>query len=426
MSLLHERNEPLSYALKTRPGQPVAAVAQSRTWRFTVDGGEALESKLLQICEEVVAAVRRSVSGRRLEAVVLAGGYGRGEGGVLQESAGEEAYNDLDFYVFLRGNGMLNQFRHGSQLHTLGREISDNLSLDVELKLDSVKALRRRAVSMFSYDLIARHRLLFGDHQVFDGCEKHGKAENIPSSEATRLLLNRCSGLLLVKEILFKQLPGSQAGIDAENVARSLTLQQTDFIRRNLEKLKLALGDAFLAALGQYHWSCLVRRSRLEHYAPTYGLPWLSVVQRLHSTGVEFKLHPYRSAESAEVLAREFHQLSDHALQMWLWLEGRRLNRTFLNAADYALSSTGKAAGRSIWRHYLLNLGLFGLKTCCVGNAFRYPRERLFNTLPLLLWSDQMTGEAAVVRHLRNQLGTDASGWSGLVAAYKRIWLRFG
>ena len=58
--------------------------------------------------------------------------------------------------------------------------------------------------------------------------------------------------------------------------------------------------------------------------------------------------------------------------------------------------------------------------------ASRYPRERLFNSLPLLLWNGEVSREPEIQRHLQRQLRSTASDWTGLVAAYKEIWSGYG
>src|SRR5438874_7581427 len=49
--------------------------------RFTTDGGRELEQHLARTCEKIAAGIGGLVSSRRLEGLLLAGGYGRGEGG---------------------------------------------------------------------------------------------------------------------------------------------------------------------------------------------------------------------------------------------------------------------------------------------------------------------------------------------------------
>src|SRR6476646_6533016 len=86
---------------------------QCRWQRFTIDGSDELEEHLEGTCEMVLSGVLEIVSPRRLEALLLGGGYGRGQGGVLKTETGDQPYNDLEFYVCLRGPHWLNERRYG-------------------------------------------------------------------------------------------------------------------------------------------------------------------------------------------------------------------------------------------------------------------------------------------------------------------------
>src|SRR6187549_85993 len=84
--------------------------------RFTLDGDNSLEARLVAICANVTQAVQQIVPSRKLEALLLGGGYGRGEGGVLKTPEGDQPYNDLEFYIFISGNRFLNRRRFGAAL----------------------------------------------------------------------------------------------------------------------------------------------------------------------------------------------------------------------------------------------------------------------------------------------------------------------
>ena len=64
----------------------------------------------------------------------------------------------------------------------------------------------------------------------------------------------------------------------------------------------------------------------------------------------------------------------------------------------------------------------FGPGAAFDGLALRYPRERLFHALPLLLWEPGKFREPDVNARLQNQLRTAAREWTGFVSAYKQIW----
>lgn len=389
--------------------------------RFTLDGDDKLENRLGQLCLEISTAIQKIIPPAKMKSIVLGGGYGRGQGGVLRTENGDQPYNDLEFYLFLRGNPLLQERSHRAALHELGERLSRREGLHIEFKIDSLERLRSAPVSMFSYDLVSARRIVMGTAEIFAGCEHHRDAKKIPASEATRLLFNRSSGLLLVRELLGR---------------KELLAEDIDFIIRNLAKAKLAFGDALLTIVGQYHWDCMERHSRLakmvqsklsnslaDNSRPTHFSFQEIVV--LHGQGVEFKLHPNRGLQEKAALEIEFRRISKLAAQLWLWLESLRLNRAFNSVQEYALSDLTKCNEQPAWRNYLINFKTFGPRALMHWEGLRYPRERLFNSLPLLLWNGEVSREPEIAHRLQRQLLTRAKDWQGFVSAYKEIWPTF-
>jgi len=154
------------------PAKPPRASVVDGT-RFTLDGSAELEDHLHQTCRQVLAAVRDAVPKQKLEALLLGGGYGRGEGGVLKTGTGDRPYNDLEFYVFLRGNHFLNTRRYQTVLNDVADRLAPRAGVEVEFKVLSLDKLRRRPASMFYYDLVMGHRWLLGEESLLIGCELH-------------------------------------------------------------------------------------------------------------------------------------------------------------------------------------------------------------------------------------------------------------
>ena len=379
--------------------------------RFTIDGSPELEKRLEQLCDQVREGITAAIPSKEIEAIVLGGGYGRGEGGVLREVTGDKPYNDLEFYVFLRGNRVLNDRRYRGKLHELGERLSVGAEMAVEFKIDCIDRWMESAVTMFSYDLVAGHRIIFGNERILDDCGHHLLASDIPLSEATRLMFNRCSGLLMAREMLDK---------------RHLTRDEANFIGRNMAKLQLALGDAVLTAFGEYHWSVCERDRRLVGLDAGDMSPWMAEIRAHHLTGTEFKLHPKVTSKSVEEFEVEHRQLTALARRLWLWLESRRLKQSFESVSEYALSTVEKCPETSSWRNFLLSIRTFGFKAFSEASSFRYPRERLFNALALLLWDVDVTSKPRLLRRLQQLLHTDAPDWAGLVGVFKRVWPAYG
>ncbi len=370
--------------------------------RFTVDGSDALEARLEKLCEAVAESVRRIVPAERLEGVLLGGGYGRGEGGVLRVEE-DLPYNDLEFYVLIHGPVPLSERRYGHALHELGEELTPQIGIEVEFKILSHDKLRSSPTSMFYYDLVVGHRRLIGEADLLAGCAQHRKAEDIPLHEGTRLLMNRCSGLLFSLERLQRSSFGGE---------------EADFVGRNLAKAQLAFGDVVLVARRQYHSSCRERLRRLRELEPEEQPEWLHSIRTNHTAGVEFKLHPTRSAQTVATLQQRHTELSELGRELWLWFESRRLNTPFDDVRSYALGGLNKCPETSPLRNWLVTLRRGGLGPALSAKSLRYPRERLFHALCLLLWSDERDA-------LRGELSVEAGDFAGWVAAYERWWRQF-
>jgi len=376
------------------------------TQRFTVDGSAELEQRLDRWCNEFAKDLRQAIPANVLEAIVLAGGYGRGEGGVLHCEKGDSPYNDLEFYVFVRGPLLWRERQFRTMLADICHRWTERRGIEFEAKLLTLEKIPKAPVSMMYYDLVVGHRWLAGDAGEFQNCDQHRAAHRIPLHEGTRLLMNRASGLLFAKTLLYKS---------------EFTEGDADFVRRNISKAQLALGDVVLTAFGRYHSSCRERHRRLEKIELNAAAPWLADVLRHHAIGVEFKLHPFVSGEGRDALRAEHGEVTQLAGKIFLWFEERRLGHSFAFHRDYAFNPIRKHPDARAFRNALINLRVFGPR----GFSIRYPRERLLESLALLLWTPDALSDPAALRKLQSNLVTSEAGLSGLVEAYRRIWTRF-
>lgn len=380
------------------------------TTRFTLDGSDELETHLAQCCDKVLAAVCSVIPNNRLEGVLLGGGYGRGEGGVLRTSAGDKPYNDLEFYILMRGPSWLNERKFRSRLHHVCEQLSPEVGAEVEFKIISLQKLESSPITMHFYDLVAGHRRLWGGKDLLRRCRQHRAPNALPLSEATRLLMNRSSGLLFSSSLLEQKDFGAA---------------DADFVGRNQAKAQLAFGDVVLTVHGLYHASCRERNRRLRALSPKEQLPWLENVRRYHEQGVDFKLHPHKTNATRDELRERQHELVRMALQLWLWLEARRLRQQFSSAIEYARCPINKCPETTFARNALVNATTFGAPALLREKAFRYPRERLFNALSLLLWEPSTLREPQLLQNVQAELVTPAAHFDGLIVAYQNLWRRF-
>ncbi len=378
--------------------------------RFTLDGDDALERHLAQTCARVLSGVRGLIPAAKFEALLLGGGYGRGEGGVLRSARGDRPYNDLEFYVALRGNRHVNELRYHRRLDVLGEILTHLADAEIEFKITSLAELATQPVSMFSYDLFAGHRLWCNaPAPQLSACAAHRIAGSIPISEATRLLMNRCAGLLFAR---------------AELDRAPLTPAAADFVHRNIAKAQLACGDAVLTSHGRYDWSCRERHHRLANLASLGTSRWLGAVLRHHAIGVDFKLHPTSHPLPLAALSALHDEVTALALQTWLALETGRLVRAFPSARAYALDPGDLLPETPPIRNFALSFRANHYRLVASPSPWRHPRQRIFRALVLLLWEPATFTDASLRHRLETELGAPAPDFPTALAAYRALWSR--
>jgi len=244
-----------------------------------------------------------------------------------------------------------------------------------------------------------------GRDTPFPGCDHHHRADQIPLTEATRLMFNRCSGLL------FSDMKLNERDPDEEDI---------DFITRNQAKLCLALGDSLLCALGCYHWSCRERHQRLlTMEAPEAWLD-LEPIRNWHREGVAFKLHPAKHLFSVGSLRERQEQLTKAAGTIWLWIENKRLMTACASIPEYLSDRIDKFPDRPRIKSALLNMKHFGFARPW---SSRYPRERLYHALGWLLWEKEAPD---ALRQASLALRAGSLEKAVLIRRYEQLWERFG
>lgn len=183
--------------------------------------------------------------------LVLGGGYGRGEGGAWDGRPS----NDLDFFVL----SDLPEARLGEiaqRLEPVSKDFTERLGVDVDFTVRTASRIRLDRRRLMVQELLRGHVVLAPtgfNLSAWAGIEEL-PAEEVPVSEAARLLMNRGMGLVLAAARLRSATP---------------TAEDLQFIIRNINKAVLGAGDVRLIATRRYAWSVVERASRLGD--PDYG-----------------------------------------------------------------------------------------------------------------------------------------------------------
>ena len=239
--------------------------------RYTGVPDAALDALL----DRTLAEVSGEIGALRLpclQAVVLGGGYGRGEGGVLRTPSGPRLYNALDFFVFTRGADAEAARRIDGALKAVSERHEKMLNIAVDFgPAKNVETLHRVASTLMFQELLRGWVPVWGQAELGKWIPAL-EPSDVPFSEAVRLLLNRGMGLIFAGEYLKSR------------------RDDPDFIVRNMNKAILGGGDALLISSGRYLWRGRDRVQAFAGHVKAEGLPpeWASLYER----AFQWKMEP--------------------------------------------------------------------------------------------------------------------------------------
>ena len=215
---------------------------------FSKSADPRVERHISDALDGVRASLVASPESAGVRAVILGGGYGRGEGGATPDGM---PYNDMDFFIVMNGQNPSPGLR--ALVDGISAEWKKKLSIDFDFCcVKSLKALYKDADTLMIQELFAGGRVVFGDEHIFDNAPRRPFSE-LPWTEAARLLLNRGAGLLFARQ-------------------RASDPAEADFVRRNLHKAALGCGDAILIVHHDYRGTGTERLEALRKY---YEASWL-------------------------------------------------------------------------------------------------------------------------------------------------------
>jgi len=303
--------------------------------RYSFSGNEAVESLVTGTLQRLSAEFSASALVAQYSAVILGGGYGRGEGGATPDG---KLYNDLDFFVITntpKPSAELLAF-----LAKLSRKWSGVLGVEVDFCCVSRDRLRRNRHTLMIQELIAGCEVIFGGRNSLEFLNPSPWSE-LPKSEGVRLMLNRGAGLLMGRRKL---------------AAHTVSEDDTDFIRRNIRKAELGCGDAWLIARGEY---CRTGSDRLDKLE---SLNAEDELKRRYRAALAYKYTPQPAPDE------DLHRELEAVIALWL--------RTWKSYPGVSYEKSLRSAALNL--RYASKLG--GIRP-----LFAHPRFKLLSPLTELL-----------------------------------------
>ena len=339
--------------------------------KYSILGSDAFDARLDNDFTAIVQALTTSPDGPIYLALVLIGGYGRGEGTPYIVGNKQLPFNDYDFVVVSKPMPRRKRIRVQARLRQLEQRLSQQLGLPVDLCLYPQNDLRRAEFSLLNYEMKYGHKVVWGLKQVLSDMPAYAH-EAIPLSEGTRLLLNRGKLLLDIRR--------------AHRTGRELTADERIRCMKFVFKAFLAFGDCALLLLRNYDLSYAVKKKSVDAVASS-DAPDPAFLIAGYQRAIAFKEWGDCTALDHFDLPVEYERVRRYFVRFFHWYESRRLGRTIHDAATYAEALAQAPRECPGWKALLLNGQAFGLSALSGGRSLllAHPRARLYLSLLVLL-----------------------------------------
>jgi len=320
--------------------------------RFTATGGSAVEHQITELVKGVGESVRRTISDREMLALLVIGGYGRGEGGVDRSSGVEQPHNNIDFMLVTPDE------RQPSE--TLKKRLDDAVAdqerasgIGFDVSVTSLPRLKRSPSLVIWYDIRFGHKTVLGSPDVFTSLA-HFSRDLIPAWDVRNLLTNRGTLLLINDHML----------------ARARDPDRRMLVRHAIKAI-IGYGDALLFFLGDYHWSYREKQHRM---ATRRDVP--AAFRDLYEGAMTFRFEPRYESYLSLDLTQWLRHVRQALEPIHLACEARRLGVSTLAWDNYlALALRRSLHDAPLSTRTWARKGLLALRATAAGR-WRLAAER--------------------------------------------------
>ena len=284
--------------------------------RFTARGSAEVEDRIAALLEEVARKCRNTFVSSNCRALILLGGYGRGEGGVEVVDGRERPHNNLDFLAITNDLSPGDREKLKGQLQDALIPVSQKSDIAIDIGMTTVSKLGNSPSLVMWYDMRYGHKTILGDAKFVPSLAQF-EVDRIPPWDVRNLLVNRGT-LLLINE----QLIASGKGALEESVRK--------LIVKHIMKAIIGYGDALLFFLGDYNWSYAEKQRRMR--ARTDVAPEF---RKLYDEAVEFRFQPQYPAYLTRDPSEWMALLREAFAPLHLICESKRLGAAGLTWEKY-------------------------------------------------------------------------------------------
>lgn len=276
-----------------------------------------IEKQLNNIVNEILSIINPN----ELKAIILGGGFGRGEGGVWLRNGQIFPVNDFDITVFPKNNFKIFKQIHLKNLQNLAATLAPSIPIkQIDINVGNWWKFNVRCYSWFytinAHDFIHGHIPIYGSINL-DRLKKHYTSKKIPRIEGLKFLYTRGSGLVfaLYAQIMRREIP-------------------EEIIYMDINKMHIALGDSYLVLRKLYNSSYSKRISIASTIDFDFDEGY--IIKEMYLNALKWKIRPTEVDITSDIKSH-CEQLSIQFLKFFLYFENIRLGQQFDGIMEYII-----------------------------------------------------------------------------------------
>jgi hypothetical protein len=367
--------------------------------KYTLLNNKELDKKIdkdITLCKKYIL----KLFGNKLLSLVLIGGYGREEGGVVKSGIKLYPKNNYDFLIVLKRTLFWKKKKIKKSLQRLKRGLDKKLLVLFEASFQSKNKIKNASNIMIYQDIYNSSKTVYGeDIKRLLPCRVTKTLEPI---EALRVIRNR-SMLLL-------------ACIMKDHLNYKPSAQQ---MKIWVSKAIIGFGDAILILKKNYKSKYVDKMNTIQK------LSFSDVFKNKLDYNYFKKLHKtaslYRLKDQDSKLLNNFDKILKILEQVNLWaIKKYTKDPEFILKKLSNIHLHPKESSLKILRNILVNLKEYGIKQD-LKNIFIHPRNKLFKVVPLILFNQNKRS----LNYCKRELKISTNGFEQINKECNRLYAKY-
>lgn len=275
-------------------------------YNFTVLNNPKVNAKVQEDLERIKDALLQEFAS--IEALILVGGFGRGEGGVVIENGQIRPINDYDIVMVSEGSA------HPKKIYEIRKKLAEAIGIWwIDVSVFNPNKLKKLKQSIYSYDLKYGSTIFWGEPEIL---------KRIPDMKASKMPLIEGQTLFITRLWTFL------GPFSVEFLNREITNDEAFYLANQLSKALLACVDVLLLSKYAYHVSYIERNKRVKKFYPNmeryYGMfDW----------ALEIKLKP--KYDEYHQLIKKYFEIKTFCLEIMKVFLSKMYRRNFRDWSEF-------------------------------------------------------------------------------------------